>query len=181
MVPPRSSSSRATGAAVTSSPLMMTRPSISQFAGNSRIRARNVTLLPEPDSPSIPSISPRPRRKLTPLTAWIVRSRWRNLTARSATSIAIFSVIDGGNRVGAAMARAGNHHVTGDIVVIADRLEDRRCLRTDRLGKGAAGTKAAARRRVDRVGRVAGQRRDLGAVVRIHARHRPQQGSRIRV
>ena len=59
------------------------RPSIAQLGGSSRISARSVTLLPEPDSPRMPSTSPRASRKLTPLTAWTVRSRCRKRTARS--------------------------------------------------------------------------------------------------
>ncbi len=44
------------------------------------------------------------------------------------------------------------------------------------LGEGAARVEAAAGRRIDRVRRIAGERRLLGAVVRIHGRHASERG-----
>ena len=41
-------------------------------AAGSPISASDVTLLPQPDSPTIPSVSPAPISNETPLTAWIV-------------------------------------------------------------------------------------------------------------
>ena len=46
-----------------------------------------VTLLPEPDSPTIPSTSPRASSKLTPSTARTIPSSVANWTFRSLTSI----------------------------------------------------------------------------------------------
>src|SRR5262249_58735525 len=68
---------------------------------------RKVTLLPEPDSPKMPSVSPRLTSKLTPFTACTVRSgvtkvTWRSWTWRS-------SAMSGGP----AVARAGHPHVAG--------------------------------------------------------------------
>lgn len=40
-----------------------------RFFGSSRISARRVTLLPEPDSPSRPSTSPSPSERLRSFTA----------------------------------------------------------------------------------------------------------------
>src|SRR3954470_16769926 len=54
-----------------------------------RVRPRMViavTLLPEPDSPTIPSTSPRSSVKLTPSTACTVPSSVANRTFRSLTS-----------------------------------------------------------------------------------------------
>ena len=53
--------------------------------GRSRIIARLVTDLPQPDSPTSPKRSPSSSWKLTPLTAWIVPSWVRNRTTRSST------------------------------------------------------------------------------------------------
>src|SRR3954466_1185548 len=54
-----------------------------------RVRPRiviAVTLLPEPDSPTMPSTSPRSSVKLTPSTAWTMPSSVAKLTFRSLTS-----------------------------------------------------------------------------------------------
>jgi len=52
-----------------------TRPEICvRFFGNSRIKARNVTLLPDPESPSMPSTSPSPSVSERSLTACTLRS-----------------------------------------------------------------------------------------------------------
>src|SRR2546423_1438397 len=47
--------------------------------------ASDVTLLPHPDSPTIPSVSPRAISKETPLTAYTVPRRVENSTLRSST------------------------------------------------------------------------------------------------
>src|SRR5512132_1092820 len=47
---------------------------------------RQVTLLPEPDSPTIPRVWPRSREKLTPSTALTMPSSLLNRTRRSFTS-----------------------------------------------------------------------------------------------
>ena len=52
----------------------------------SRITDIMVTLLPEPDSPTMPSVSPSARVRDTPSTAWTVPSSVRNETLRLRTS-----------------------------------------------------------------------------------------------
>src|ERR687897_3669008 len=47
--------------------------------------ASDVTLLPQPDSPTIPSVSPGAMSNEMPLTAWIVPRRVQNSTRRSRT------------------------------------------------------------------------------------------------
>ena len=47
---------------------------------------RQVTLLPQPDSPTIPSVFPRSTEKLTPSTALTTPSSVRKLVRRSRTS-----------------------------------------------------------------------------------------------
>ena len=54
--------------------------------GSSRMIARLVTLLPQPDSPTRPRRSPRSSSNEMPLTAWISPSCVRNRTSRSFTS-----------------------------------------------------------------------------------------------
>ena len=44
-----------------------------------------MTLFPQPDSPTIPSVSPGAMSKETPSTAWIVPRRVQNWTRRSST------------------------------------------------------------------------------------------------
>src|SRR5579862_4462296 len=57
-----------------------------RFAGKSRISARIVTDLPQPDSPMMHSTSPGITSNDTPFTARTVSSRVTNLTVRSWTS-----------------------------------------------------------------------------------------------
>jgi hypothetical protein len=47
---------------------------------------RQVTLLPQPDSPTRPSVFPFSTEKLTPSTAWTTPSSVRKLVRRSLTS-----------------------------------------------------------------------------------------------
>src|ERR1035437_50040 len=84
---PRSSRISASSRPIRSSPSNKTwPPSIRPAgAGSSRITARFVTLLPQPDSPTRPSVSPSSRSKETPFTAWTVPSWVRNRTIRSRT------------------------------------------------------------------------------------------------
>ena len=56
--------------------------------GTSRMIDRLVTDLPEPDSPTMPSVSPRPRSKLTPSTARTTRRPRRNRSADRAPTAA---------------------------------------------------------------------------------------------
>src|SRR5215510_12723967 len=51
----------------------------------SRMIERFVTDLPDPDSPTMPSVSPRSRSKLTPLTALTTPSSPKKCVSRSCT------------------------------------------------------------------------------------------------
>src|SRR5512141_160115 len=65
----------------------MTWPSMIAFGSRiRRITAIIETVLPEPDSPTIPSTSPRAIEKERPSTAWTTPSSVRNETRRSRTS-----------------------------------------------------------------------------------------------
>ena len=47
--------------------------------------ASEVTLFPQPDSPTIPSVSPGAMSKETPLTAWMIPRPVQKRTSRSST------------------------------------------------------------------------------------------------
>ncbi len=67
--------SRAPLAAVMSSPSSSTRPEV---GSSSRITSRAVVDLPDPDSPTSPSVSPLRMVNDTPSTAWTdATSRWK--------------------------------------------------------------------------------------------------------
>src|SRR5260370_27916128 len=129
---------------------------------------RRVTLLPEPDSPRMPSVSPRVTSKLTPFTACTVRSGVTKVTLRSLTWRS--SAISGSPR----MARAANAHVAGHRLRAAVG-EQRLGPRADSLGERAARAEAAARRRIDGIGRITLDRRFLGPLARVHRRPRREQ------
>src|SRR5436190_24387139 len=104
----------------------------------------------------MPSVSPRFTSKLTPLTACTVRSGVTNVTCRSLTERSV--VISGRPRV----ARAPDAHVAGNLLR-AGVGQHGFGRSADLLGERAAGAEAAARGRIDRVGRIALDRRLLGA------------------
>src|SRR5580704_3587849 len=142
-------------------------------SGWSRRIERRVTLLPEPDSPRMPSVSPRLRSKLTPFTACTVRSGVTKVTWRSRTSKRLLM-----SGHGLRVARTRHPHVAGDLLP-AGVGERRLDPGTDVFGEGAARAEAATRRRIARIGRIALDRRLLGALARIHRRPRREQRLRI--
>src|SRR6516162_11840135 len=75
--------------------------------GRSRISARIVTVLPEPDSPIRHSTSPRLSSNDTPFTAHTVSSRLTNLTCRSSTWTSGSLPPPGGGRSTAVGGREG--------------------------------------------------------------------------
>src|ERR1700722_12750744 len=124
------------------------------------------------------STSPRLAEKLTLLTAWTVASRDTNLTLRSLTSTSGSSAapsISGFPSL--AVARVPVEHMTGGNVRpgVPPLAQCRRRAFAHRLGKWAAGAKATARGRVDRVWRVARDRRFLDPPGRVHRRARGEQ------
>src|SRR5690348_16509905 len=76
-----------------------------------------VTLLPEPDSPTIPSTSPCARLKETPSTALTTPSSVRNWTLRSLTS-------SSGSAISASLRRA-NPRVETRVEDVDGRVGDR--------------------------------------------------------
>src|SRR6056297_2871292 len=69
-----------------SCPRNFTDPEARPFSASSPIIAIAVWVLPEPDSPTIPSVWPGSRSKLSPLTACTTPSGVSNATVRSLTS-----------------------------------------------------------------------------------------------
>src|SRR3954465_1878483 len=84
---PRIERSARSDSFVRSRPWYVTEPPTTRPARGSRPRvASDVTLLPHPDSPTMPSVSPGAMSKLMPLTACTVPRPVRKLTRRSDTS-----------------------------------------------------------------------------------------------
>ena len=90
--------------ASTSTPSSSTRPAALALGGRSPMIASAVVVLPQPDSPTSPSRSPRSSVKPTPCTAWSSPPSWRsNHTCRSSTcSSGAFTVRRPGRRAVAA-------------------------------------------------------------------------------
>src|SRR5437762_1234182 len=84
---PRSSRSRSCGMVSRFSPLKSACPVVRDLRRSLRpMIVRHVTLLPEPDSPTIPSVRPLSMVKLTPSTARTTPSPVTNSVVRSLTS-----------------------------------------------------------------------------------------------
>src|SRR5215212_7668557 len=84
---PRMSRRRLFGAVIRSSPLKSASPLvIALFFAFRPMIVRHVTLLPEPDSPTMPSVLPFSTSKLTPSTALTMPSSVRKCVRRSFTS-----------------------------------------------------------------------------------------------
>ena len=143
-------------------------PSIARAPrGCSRSSARSVTLLPEPDSPmQRHHLAAAQASRSTPLTAHRtgLRAADRDEVTRQAAAMSSegFARPDSRrnlHRRARCGREAGSAHVAG-ATCVADRLiAERRAswLRAHGLGERAARVEAAAGRRIDRVGRVAGQ------------------------
>ena len=99
--------------------------------------ASEVTLLPHPDSPTIPSVSPAATLNETPLTAWIVprsvqKWTWRSSTASSGSPLAGVVVPTapaasgpGGSDTAAELGVEGLAHRVADEVEAEHRDDDR--------------------------------------------------------
>src|SRR5713226_2387823 len=117
----------------------------------------------------MPSVSPRIRSKLTPFTACTVRSGVTKVTWRSRTSKSLLMSGRGPSSNCVGVTRTRHPHVAGDL--LPPRIGERRLdPGADILGEGTARAEAATRWRIDRIGRVALDRRLLGALARIHRR-----------
>src|ERR1700716_1024668 len=122
--------------------------------GNRRIRARNVTLLPEPDSPSSASTSPGARVRSTPPTARTGGGPENSTVSPFTSTIAsLMRAPLGRDRAGMAGRRI--RQVAGDAMrrlgaeIGAEAGLARRAHRSREL---AAGVEAAAGWRIDRIG-----------------------------
>ena len=179
-VRPRKSLSARPCSAITSVPSTRMLPSTRVRPGGCRRSTdRSVTLLPEPDSPSSATTSPRPSVRSTPSSARTglappVKVTVRPLMSRMGSAVALMP-----HPFGPAVARGRIGHVAGDLVADTADPERGHLGRAHRLGEGAARMEAAARGRIDGVGRVAGERRLLGALVGVHGQQRAQQRLRV--
>ena len=70
-------------------PSKWTDPVRSAVLGNRPMIERDSTDLPEPDSPTMPSVRPRSRRRETPPTAWSAPRGVRNCVTMSFTSSSV--------------------------------------------------------------------------------------------
>src|SRR6516165_12271470 len=128
------------------------------------------------------STSPDRTRKLTPLTACTVASRLTKCTVRSDTSASGAMTFGAGSNIRQpAVTRGPIIHVAGHDMRLRSLRDAEHGvgLLARRLGERATGMKAAARGRIDRVRRLAADRRLLDAVRRVHRRPRSQQRARI--
>src|SRR5262249_22292105 len=84
---PRSARSRSSGVPTSSSPRKRIDPPMTRPGGSTSPKIEKpVTVLPEPDSPTSPSTSPRSTVKVTPATGRTRRWRKKNEVERSATA-----------------------------------------------------------------------------------------------
>src|SRR3954469_21490499 len=88
ILPPRSCRTSSSDARIISSSSTQISPlTLALLRVRCRPRtASEVTLLPEPDSPTMPSVLPFSRAKVEPVTAWTMPSSVSNRTLRSLTS-----------------------------------------------------------------------------------------------
>src|SRR5215471_10458991 len=83
---PRRRRSSFSASPISSVPANRAEPVTTADGGSRPITARQLTVLPDPDSPTIASVRPGQAAKLTPLTASTSWPRCRKLTRRSVTS-----------------------------------------------------------------------------------------------
>src|SRR6516225_3229689 len=128
------------------------------------------------------STSPGRTRKLTPFTACTVASRVTKRTLRSFTSASgSVPFAAGSDILKPAVTRGQVVHVAGHDVRLRSFPDAKRRIRllARRLGERATGMETTARGRIDRVRRIAGDRRLLDPPGRVHRRARRQEGARI--
>src|SRR5829696_5831040 len=116
---PRTPSSRRAGAPISCWPSRRTEPPMRARAGRRPRAASQVTLLPEPDSPTMPSASPGAIERSTPSTA-----RERPSIAKSTVSAAIstkgavIATSVGGEVDGAELHREGRRGLPADVLAL---------------------------------------------------------------
>src|SRR5690348_7852358 len=171
---PRSSS------AVRSTPSKRMRP----LVGRSRCRMqRPVVVLPQPDSPTRPSVSPRRTVKLTPSTAFTAAAGAANMPPPTGKCLTRFStsssasLMRGFHRL--RLAELGRYPA-GRSMTRRQRLE-RRCVAAALDAIGAARREGAAGRKTREVGGLPLDRIEARAARLVEPRHRAQQAERVRV
>src|SRR5437868_4579461 len=105
-----------------------------------------------------------------------VAGSWKIMATRPPRSSPSARGLMSGRRLG--MAGTGHSHVAGDLLPAGLR-ERRLDPGADVLGERAARAEAAARRRIDGIGRIALDGSLVGALARIHRRPRREQSARV--
>src|SRR3990172_8687147 len=158
---------------------------------------RPVVDLPQPLSPTRPTVSPRLTLKLMWWTAvlWAI-FRWRRKpavtgkyifrwrTSRSVSPETAWPTVLGAPLVSVAIARwppFRHVHPAGGVVVLRHQLQRRELFFATVDAEGAARVERAAGRQVDEVGRRALDRHQLLARRLVQLRHRVQQAERVGV
>src|SRR5512134_2569903 len=104
---------------------------------------------------------------MAPAASSLAITPWSASTSATYFSVAcpiiVVSSSGGGERRRLAVAGPGVRHMARDAVARLGARQHRFACRADVLRERAAGPEPAARRRVDRVRRIAGERRRLGA------------------
>src|SRR6185369_17648529 len=155
---------------------------------------RPVVVLPQPDSPTRPRVSPRRSAKLTPSTARTVPARPPNIPpptlkclTRSRTSSSASPPPAPGAAVTVAPSARGlilslqarRLPARADVAGVAHRLQRRRLVRAPVDAEGAARGERAARGQPREVGRLPVDGRQPGLPRLVQARHRAQQAERV--
>src|SRR5215467_374169 len=172
-----------------SSPLNVIVPAVGSIR---RMIVRPRVDLPQPDSPTRPSVSPALISRSTPSTAWtwaIVRcitpDATGNHTLRSETvtsgSLAVHARV---SRLALAASttlqlRARLRHPARSLLRVADAQEGRHVTRALLDSKRAPRVESAAAGQVDEVGRQAFDGLERFASLRVEARDRPKQRPRV--
>src|SRR5690349_1974027 len=140
--------------------------------------ASPVVLLPHPDSPTSPKVSPRRTSNDTPSTAFTLPT-WRRTTAPAMTGKWTFRSLTARTVSGAGMgAELGMEMTGGKMVGIAP--DQRRALAAaDVGGAPAARREGTARRQVGEVGRGTFDRHQARACLLVEPRHRGHQADRV--
>src|SRR5689334_676189 len=147
-----------------SRPSKITRPPV---GGSRRRMQRPVVVLPQPDSPTRPSVSPRPISKLTPSTALTTAGRPPKSPPPTSKCFTRFSTrrIGSGVLMRSGGSRGGRVKLAGEPagreVIGRDRLEPGLVLAAPIDGEGAPGREGAAHRQAREVGGLAGDGLEL--------------------
>src|SRR5688572_23729529 len=139
--------------------------------------AKPVVLLPQPDSPTRPKVSPRRTSNDTPSTAFTLPT-WRRMTAPAITGKWTLRSLTSRTVSGADIGAELGMKMTGR-EMIGSASDQHRALAADVGSAPAARREGAARRQVGEVGWRALDRHEPRARFLVEARHRGHQADRV--